>query len=1683
MQTVIHDTDKSCDRALRKAILRFDAMYNSITLGIGISIHDKSGILVGCNTDVLKMFGIENKQEWIDSKVRFENDPNFSNDLIHKLRLETGESYIIHYDFDKLSESGCYRTTNKGCRVFETRNSNLTDHNNEHIGSIFISTDITEKYLRDLEINNSRKSLDMILTASKVLAWDYDIHANKSRILYGEKLIEYTDGEEVEKLGIHSDDISRYINLAEMVAKGDLDKGSLELRIKDEYGIYRYCESFITNSRNKEGKITHLVGSIIDISDRREREKEERELKSALEIVMNAGDISVWKYNIAERKFYAMLGEILMTNGTTYEECAAAIAADNKENYHQIFNRLSQGKSDKEHTVFHFINPETGADIYYRNELAVLFDDNGNRVSIIGTQKDITTDMIQKRRLEDFEIKTKLTNEKNHITQWDYDITKQCVITNNNGAIREGVEMDKVAYLSYIHPDDKYLAGTILDQMSESKQDNFDTVLRTLLPAYEDYRYMIISSVALKDDNGDIVGYTGIHRDATEEILQSKELAKKTADLELMNDHIRDNKLKIDLAIKNAKMVMWEYSVEEKMFTAFNDPLTNYDITAKYSPEEYVKVLDTSSVEEAHKAIAFMNRQEVGEFSFKSKIMLPGYDDWQYITIYGSHSEVSADDPSKALKYIGFRVDNTEMVNLSHSIEESNALTSSILAQSPSAIFIKDITDNWRYIIANDLFCQLFNYTEEQITGYTDHEIFSKDIADKFHADDLKAASYDDVYSFVEEITADGKVKALHTTKKVITTGNGRQLLIGITSDISETIAQQIALEDANQKNELVLNNANAGLVYIDNDFRIVWENSDSENKVPHFEKYKRGSICYNSVHGFDEPCSDCVILKASETLSTEKQTKVFSDGTVLDVYATPVIGKDKQINGYVCRMDDVTKDVMKTRQLEEIQKYLDLAIEAGNVAVWGYNSKQDTVFNISGRVFENDILPLSEAMAYVHPDDVPAFSDSWMRIVNGQSDKETICMRFHNPFLNKFEYVDKSIIALRTPSGELDMIIGTHHDVTEDKMQKLALEDSNRKLNMALDVIQAFSWHCDLRDGVLIFDANILSFGCDTDSMNSMYKFAQRIHPEDRQQFISIIDDFISKDSGEFISTYRIDLKGDGNYEWWECRGKMRIMEENGHKYKYLYGMDCNITHHKQITDELQRSKDSAEEASTLLNSIIKQIPFGLYIKDISNDFRYVIMNDVLAVIDGIDSKYAIGKSDFEIFDKTVADMFYQENIKVASLADGELTVVKHVIDWQGQTCVYENSDTVITVANGRRLLVGVVADVTGKERLLSEIKYAKEHAEQSDQLKSAFLANMSHEIRTPLNAIVGFSELLINAESTQEREEYTNIIAENNELLLRLIGDILDLSKIESGMIELRAEKFDISDICDEVYMMLKQKVTNSTVSFTVENPYQSCIVNLDKNRLKQVGINFITNAIKYTVSGTIKMGYKYVDKGIRIYVEDTGIGIEAKNHDKVFRRFEKFDSFAQGTGLGLSICKAIIDAQDGKIGFESAKGVGSTFWAWFPCEAQIEELEEHCDKQISHKKDNQLVKLESNPINYNILIAEDNDSNFLLMKHILKEYKLIRACNGVEAVEKAKEGGFDIILMDWKMPLMDGLEATQAIRVFDKKTPIIAVTANAFDSEKLRIMDVGCNAFVTKPLKKQELLDSIAMFMLSL
>ena len=308
-------------------------------------------------------------------------------------------------------------------------------------------------------------------------------------------------------------------------------------------------------------------------------------------------------------------------------------------------------------------------------------------------------------------------------------------------------------------------------------------------------------------------------------------------------------------------------------------------------------------------------------------------------------------------------------------------------------------------------------------------------------------------------------------------------------------------------------------------------------------------------------------------------------------------------------------------------------------------------------------------------------------------------------------------------------------------------------------------------------------------------------------------------------------------------------------------------------------------------------------------------------------------------------------------------------------------------------------------------------------------------------------------------------------NELLLRVINDILDLSRIESGTLERKREKFDLSQVCSELYTMIRAKISSPDVELLQDNPCSGCWIVLDCNRLKQVWMNFLTNAVKCTRSGHIRMGYSVEREGIRVYVEDTGTGIPKKLQDRVFGRFQKLNEFAQGTGLGLAISKAIVEAAGGEIGFTSEPGVGSTFWAWVPCEVSRPGYTGPSDPSLPNAR---LSDGGAPDRKLKILVAEDNDSNYSLVRHILKNYDLTRAANGVEAVEEVRSRNFDLVLMDLKMPVMGGLEATRKIREFNAEVPIVALTANAFDSDRVSAMDAGCNAFLAKPVKRKQLLD---------
>lgn len=405
---------------------------------------------------------------------------------------------------------------------------------------------------------------------------------------------------------------------------------------------------------------------------------------------------------------------------------------------------------------------------------------------------------------------------------------------------------------------------------------------------------------------------------------------------------------------------------------------------------------------------------------------------------------------------------------------------------------------------------------------------------------------------------------------------------------------------------------------------------------------------------------------------------------------------------------------------------------------------------------------------------------------------------------------------------------------------------------------------------------------------------------------------------------------------------------------------------------------------------------------------------------------------------------------------------------------CVVSVSGAYMVQNRDEKVLL-TVRDITRLKKVQEELEAARRVAEVAGEQKTAFLANMSHEIRTPLNAIVGFAGLLSNA-SESERNSYVEIIKGNTNMLLQLVNDILDMSKIEAGTLEFIYSDTDVNQIMRELegIFRLRLEEADSPVRIVFEPCLPVCFIHTEKNRVSQVLSNFLSNAFKYTKEGSITLGYKVREDDIYFYVQDTGAGIPAGKVDKVFERFMKLDAKKQGTGLELSISRTIIKKLGGEIGVFSEYGKGSTFWFTLPVKPfdflPLQQRTEDVSETVEFNE----TEYDAGAVRRTILIAEDMDDNYLLYKiYLEKHYDLIRATNGEEAVSKYLECNPDIILMDIGMPVVDGYQATDAIRQLSSDIPIVAVTAFAYDEDRRKVMSRGFNGYLSKPLNKDELL----------
>ncbi len=392
---------------------------------------------------------------------------------------------------------------------------------------------------------------------------------------------------------------------------------------------------------------------------------------------------------------------------------------------------------------------------------------------------------------------------------------------------------------------------------------------------------------------------------------------------------------------------------------------------------------------------------------------------------------------------------------------------------------------------------------------------------------------------------------------------------------------------------------------------------------------------------------------------------------------------------------------------------------------------------------------------------------------------------------------------------------------------------------------------------------------------------------------------------------------------------------------------------------------------------------------------------------------------------------------------------------------------------------IVGIATDITEQKEYEDVLRIAKEKAQESDMLKSTFLANISHEIRTPMNGIVGFAELLSrNDIDATTRTNYITIMKKSSDQLIRIIDDIIDFAKIEANQIRIMHEKIDIDRLLDQLLIMFQPHLNQSgkeKITLSVEQPamHSGVTIYSDEQRINQILSYLIDNAIKYTSEGFVKVGYSITDDTVRFYVTDSGIGIPKDKHELIFERFRQVDEGNTrkygGTGLGLPIAKGLVNLLGGNIWVESEINKGSTFSFTIPVSAAKEETKETKNDEIA---------ISLNLKNKLVMVAEDDELNFEYMKLLLEptEAKIIHAKDGSQVIKICSNLNFDLILMDIRLPVLNGIQATRHLRAMGIKTPIIAQTAYAMDDDEDQCLKAGCDSYITKPINKEKLFQTI-------
>ena len=1007
--------------------------------------------------------------------------------------------------------------------------------------------------------------------------------------------------------------------------------------------------------------------------------------------------------------------------------------------------------------------------------------------------------------------------------------------------------------------------------------------------------------------------------------------------------------------------------------------------------------------------------------------------------------------------------------------------------QSPERDILRESEDKYRLLFENvndGIYQSTFdgeiitaNPALVKMLGYDSVEqLKSKNIAQDFYPDVSERAGFLNVLlekGVLEDTELvlkkkDGTLITVIEHSREVKDSNGNSLYFeGTLTDITERKKTEKALRESEKKYQTLIETSQDGLSVFDPKGKMIYFNKRKKEMMGYESDEEFMSLnILNMVHPDDRPVLkskyDEILVK--ERISNFQMRILRKDGTFFwaEFNAALIMNSEDEQPFIMATMRDITERMKIQEDLLMFKRSIDIQIDG---AYW---MDRESKF-----VYVNEAACKSSGYSSVE------LIGKKVSLIDKNATPENLMLIWK--YLEKEGFLKGESIHMRKDGSTYPVEIvstlvrfggreyncGFARDITERKKNAEEMRLRLEQLRQIIDLVPSYIFAKDI-DGkfLLVNKAMAEVFGMDPDSVVGKDDFdtgaSEQIVKGYRDADLFVIE----KGQPVMIPEEHV-LRADGQLGWFQT---VKIPYRHpGLEKPAVLGVATEITERKKVEDELRKSEERFRKLFES-HSAVK-----LLVDPKSG--RIIDANKAAVDYYGWDidtlrnmTVYDLSEVSFDKIKKRMDEVQQEKGIvfeSVHRLANGTLRDVEL---YASRIEIEKNT-----------ILHSIVHDITDKKKILTDLIIAKEKSEESDRLKTAFLHNISHEIRTPMNAIVGFTSLMDSPNLSEEtRKQYIDIIYQSSSQLLSIITDIVDISNIETGHSNVKFTDININFVLKNIYEQFSYRAKSAGIGFRYCFGMNDDVsmISCDETKLIQVISNLLNNAFKFTKQGYIEFGYSLLNRTLEFYVRDTGIGISGEYFERIFDRFYQIENPSGrngGTGLGLSICKAYIEQMGGRIWLESDSGKGTTFYFSLPF------MQYHVDE--AHKSDDYESETNSVTSESSILIAEDDDINYLLLKEILEGMglKTIRACNGVEAVDKCIQlRDTDLVLMDIKMPLMDGYSATAKIKLMRPLINIIAITAYTQNTDREKILMSGFSDYISKPVDKNKLVKLLRKYL---